>query len=52
MQQMLDRLIAQLRLDTVTPDGDRAVARFADIVIHDGTSFAVKAARAAPSSCG
>jgi hypothetical protein len=46
MQQMLARLIAQLRLDTLTPDGDRAVARFADIVIQDGTSFAVKAALA------
>lgn len=47
MQQMLARLIAQLRLETLTPDGERAVARFTDIVIQDGTSFAVKPALAA-----
>jgi hypothetical protein len=46
MQQMLARLIAQLRLETLTPDGERAIARFTDIVIQDGTSFAVKPALA------
>jgi hypothetical protein len=47
MQQMLARLIAQLRLETLTPDGERAIARFTDLVIQDGTSFAVKPALAA-----
>ncbi|MGH9256786.1 MAG: IS4 family transposase [Vicinamibacterales bacterium] len=47
MQEMLVRLIAQLRLETLTPDGERAIARFTDIVIQDGTSFAVKPALAA-----
>ena len=42
MQRMLARLIDQLRLQTLTPDGDRAVARFTDIVIQDGSSFALK----------
>ncbi len=46
MQQMLTRLLAQLRRQTLTPEGDRAVARFADIVIQDGSSFAVKPALA------
>jgi len=44
MRGMLTRLIDRLRLDTLTPEGERAVARFRDIVIHDGSSFAVKAA--------
>jgi hypothetical protein len=44
MQQMLARLIDQLRLETLTPTGQRAVARFNDIVIHDGSSFALKPA--------
>lgn len=42
MQQMLARLLAQLRLQTLQPEGDRAVARFTDIVIPDGASFAIK----------
>ena len=42
MQQMLQRLLDRLRVETLTPDGDRAVARFTDIVIHDGSSFALK----------
>jgi Transposase DDE domain len=46
MQQMLTRLLAHLRLQTLTPEGDRAVARFTDIVIQDGSSFAVKPALA------
>ena len=42
MRGMLARLIDQLRLQTLTPEGERAVARFTDIVIHDGSSFALK----------
>ena len=44
MRGMLARLIDQLRLQTLAPDGRKAVARFTDIVIHDGSSFALKAA--------
>jgi hypothetical protein len=43
MRGMCTRLIAQLRVQTLAPDGQRAVARFKDIVIHDGSSFAVDA---------
>lgn len=46
MQQMLQRLLTQLRVQTLTPEGDRAVARFTDIVIQDGSSFAIKPALA------
>lgn len=42
MRGMLARLIDQLRVQTLTPDGHTAVARFTDIVIHDGSSFALK----------
>lgn len=44
MRGMLARLIDQLRVQTLTTDGQKAVARFTDIVIHDGSSFALKAA--------
>ena len=44
MRGMLARLIDQLRLQTLTPDGQTAVARFTDIVIQDGSSFALKSA--------
>jgi hypothetical protein len=44
MRGMLARLMDQLRLQTLTPDGHKAVARFTDIVIHDGSSFALKSA--------
>ncbi|MDA1095598.1 MAG: IS4 family transposase [Acidobacteria bacterium] len=44
MRAMLTRLLDRLRLDTLSAEGERAVARFRDIVIHDGSSFAVKAA--------
>jgi hypothetical protein len=47
MRQMLRRLLDQLRLETLTPAGERAVARFRDIVIQDGSSFALKPALAA-----
>ena len=46
MQHMLARLIDQLRIQTLTPSGHQAVARFTDIVIHDGSSFALKPALA------
>jgi hypothetical protein len=42
MRGMCGRLVERLRLQTLTPEGERAVARFTDIVIHDGSSFAVK----------
>jgi hypothetical protein len=42
MREMCTRLIAQLRVETLAPDGETAVARFTDIVIQDGSSFAVK----------
>ncbi len=44
MRAMLMRLLDRLRLETLSPEGERAVARFRDIVIHDGSSFALKAA--------
>ena len=44
MHAMLTRLLDQIRFDTLSPEGERAVARFRDIVIHDGSSFALKAA--------
>ena len=44
MRGMLARLIDQLRVQTLRPDGQKAVARFTDIVIHDGSSFALNAA--------
>lgn len=43
MRAMLTRLIDRLRFQTLTPEGERAVARFRDIVIQDGSSFALKA---------
>lgn len=42
MRGMCTRLIAQLRVQTLAPDGETAVARFTDIVIQDGSSFALK----------
>ena len=44
MRGMLARLLDQLRVQTLTPDGQKAVARFTDIVIHDGSSCALKSA--------
>lgn len=44
MRGMLARLLDQLRVQTLTPEGQKAVARFTDIVIHDGSSFALKSA--------
>lgn len=46
MRGMLARLLDQLRVQTLTPEGQKAVARFTDIVIHDGSSFALTSALA------
>lgn len=42
MREMLGRLVERLSVQTLTPDGQVAVARFHDIVIQDGSSFALK----------
>ena len=42
MREMCTRLIEHLRVQTLAPDGETAVARFTDIVIQDGSSFAIK----------
>jgi len=42
MKQMFARLVARLSMRILEPEGMTAVARFKDIVIQDGSSFAVK----------
>jgi hypothetical protein len=42
MQQMFARLVDRLTIQTLAPEGQTAVARFKDIVIQDGSSFALK----------
>lgn len=42
MRQMFVRLVGQLAVRTLEPDGRAAIARFEDIVIQDGSSFALK----------
>jgi hypothetical protein len=42
MRQMLARLIERLCIQTLAPTGHTAIARFTDIVIQDGSSFALK----------
>jgi Transposase DDE domain len=42
MREMLARLVERLSAQTLTPAGRVAVARFTDIVIQDGSSFALK----------
>jgi hypothetical protein len=42
MRQMFARLVGQLAVRTLEPDGRAAIARFKDIVIQDGSSFALK----------
>jgi hypothetical protein len=42
MRQMFGRLVEQLAIRTLAPDGHTAVSRFKDIVIQDGSSFALK----------
>lgn len=44
MKQMFARLVARLSMRILEPEGMTAVARFKDIVIQDGSSFAVKKA--------
>lgn len=44
MRGMFARLVERLSIQTLTPDGHAATARFKDIVIQDGSSFAVKKA--------
>lgn len=42
MRAMFARLVERLSIHTLTPEGHTAVARFKDIVIQDGSSFALK----------
>jgi hypothetical protein len=42
MRQMFVRLVERLSVQTLKPEGNAAVARFKDIVIQDGSSFALK----------
>jgi len=42
MQQMFVRLLRELSTRVLEPEGQAAVARFEDIVIQDGSSFALK----------
>ena len=42
MREMFARLLKQLAVRTLEAEGDAAVARFKDIVIQDGSSFALK----------
>lgn len=42
MHAMFTRLLERLSLQTLQPQGHRAVSRFDDIVIQDGSSFALK----------
>jgi hypothetical protein len=42
MRQMLARLAERLSFRILTPEGQTAVGRFKDIVIQDGSSFALK----------
>jgi hypothetical protein len=44
MQRMFARLVEQLSIRTLAPEGHAAVSRFKDIVIQDGSSFALKRA--------
>jgi hypothetical protein len=42
MQRMFARLVERLSIRILAPDGQAAVARFKDIVVQDGSSFALK----------
>ena len=42
MRQMFARLVEQLTIQALAPEARSAVARFRDIVIQDGSSFALK----------
>lgn len=45
MREMFARLVDRLSLQTLTPEGQRAVACFEDIVMQGGSSFALNPAR-------
>jgi hypothetical protein len=40
---MFDRLVERLCVQTLAPEGRAAVSQFQDIVIQDGSSFALRA---------
>jgi hypothetical protein len=42
MHQMFDRLVERLCVQTLAPEGRAAVSQFQDILIQDGSSFALK----------
>lgn len=42
MRQMLSRLLSGLALKTLEPEDASVLRRFEDIIIHDGSSFALK----------
>ena len=42
MREMFERLVEQLSVRMLAPEGHAAVSRFEDIVIQDGSSFALK----------
>ncbi len=42
MREMFERLVKQLSVRMLAPEGHAAVSRFEDIVIQDGSSFALK----------
>jgi hypothetical protein len=42
MRQMFGRLVERLCIQTLAPEGHTAVSQFKDIVIQDGSSFALK----------
>src|SRR5271154_5898062 len=42
MRQMLSRLLSGLALRTLKPEETSVLSRFDDIIIHDGSSFALK----------
>lgn len=42
MRQMFVRFVEQLSVQTLAPEGHTAVSKFKDIVIQDGSSFALK----------
>lgn len=44
MHAMFTRLVERLSIQTLKPEGHTAVSRFKDIVIQDGSSFALKKA--------
>lgn len=43
MQRMVERLLTGLAVEVIEPDPDTPLSRFEDVIIQDGSSFAVKA---------